>query len=552
MLSACAPGVTTGGPPAGNAAPLASGPELDEVSSWLAAADLAQQAGRHSEAAHHYAQAARVSPDESVAETATRACYDAQQLRAALQIATRWLEINPTNQQARELAALAALRLYRVDAAREQLLVLLDSAYITPAAGFIEILPRLESTDTNAATAVVKALVERMPQVAEAHYVLARLAGQAADWGLMLSAAQRAHELAPYWSPAGLQLARAQLTNGQAEQALLTAQAVVKGDDSIATRSEYAALLLASNRANEAVQLWRELEQAEGDNSVAVRALAQLDYQLGHYQSAFARFNRLLNTGKNLSESIFYLGSIAERTGATDEARQLYERVQEGEFAAAAQLRVAKLIQDSEGLPAALTFLQAFGEANPNELLLSLKARAEMLSAAGDEAAALAIYDEAVKRYPDVAELRLSHAFQLVKMNKIAPALRAMRQLAAERPQDPTVLNALGYTLVDRTRQYQAGHDYIAEALRYSPDSGAVLDSMGWALFKLGRKTEALDYLQRAAARLVDAELSLHLGEVLWALDSRDAALQAWEAGLEYASDDKPLQERVKRARKSR
>ena len=545
-LSGCASGVMTGKP---EATATHAQSELRDAPQLLAAAEQAQQGGRLPEAARDYVLAAQNSPDEQVAETAARACYDAQQLQAAQQIALRWLDINPTNQQAREIAALSALRLYRIDAAREQLQILLESAYITPAAGFIELLPKLEAADTNAATAVVKQLVQNMPDIAEGHYVLARLAGATADWGLMLRSAQRAHELAPYWSPAGLLLARAQLASGQTEQALQTGQAVVKDDDSIATRSEYAGLLLSADRANDAVRLWRELEQEPGDNSAAVRALAQLDFETGNYQSAFNRFNRLLNTGKHLSESIFYLGSIAERTGALDEARQLYDRVQEGDFAAAAQLRVAKLIQNGDGLTAAITFLQSYGEANPDELLLSLKARAEMLSEAGDEAAALAVYDEAVKRYPDVAELRLSRSFQLIKMNKVAPALAAMKQLLAERPNDPTVLNALGYTLVDRGTQYQAGHDYIVKALQYSPDSGALLDSMGWALFKLGKNEEALAYLQKAGTRLADADLDLHLGEVLWSLDRRDDAVQAWEVGLKRVPDNKPLQDRLQRAK---
>jgi len=531
--------------------PAATKAAASDVPALLTSAEQAQQAGHYPEAARIYVQAAQASLDEQVAETAAHACYDTQQLQAAQQIALRWLDINSTNQQAREIAALSALRLYRIDAAREQLQILLESAYITPAAGFVELLPKLEAADSNAATAVLKQLVQRMPNVAEGHYALARLAGATADWGLMLSAAQRAHELAPYWSPAGLLLARAQLATGHSEQALQTGKAVIKEDDSISTRSEYAALLLAADHVEEAVKLWRDLEQLPGDNSAAVRALAQLDFETGNYQSAFNRFNRLLNTGKHLSESIFYLGSIAERTGAYDEARQLYDRVQEGEFAAAAQLRIAKLIQRSEGLPAAITFLQSYGEANPDELMLSLKARAEMLSDAGDDAAALAIYDEAVKRYPDVAELRLSRAFQLIRMNKLAPALAAMKQLLAERPVDPTVLNALGYTMVDRTTQYQAGHDYIAQALQYSPDSGAVLDSMGWALFKLGKKQESLTYLQKADARLADADLDLHLGEVLWSLDRRDDAIQAWEVGLKRAPDNKPLQERLQRAKQA-
>jgi tetratricopeptide (TPR) repeat protein len=346
-----------------------------------------------------------------------------------------------------------------------------------------------------------------------------------------------------------LLLARAQLASGQTELALQTAQAVVKEDDSNATRSEYAALLLSAERGNEAVRLWRDLEQAPGDTTAAVRALAQLDYETGNYQSAFNRFNQLLKTGKHLSESIFYLGSIAERTGALDEARQLYDRVQEGEFAAAAQLRIARLVQNSDGLPAAITFLQSYGEANPDELLLSLKARAEMLSEAGDEAAALAVYDDAVKSYPDVAELRLSRAFQLIRMNKLSPALAAMKQLLAERPNDPTVLNALGYTLVDRTKQIQAGHDYIAQALQYSPDSGALLDSMGWAMFKLGKKDAALTYLQKAATRLVDSDLDLHLGDVLWSMDRRDDAIQAWEVGVKRAPANQPLLDRLQRAK---
>ncbi len=548
-LSACAS--TSQVRPSDDLAVVASTGSRD-AAQWLAAAEQAQQAGQYPESARHYVQAALASDDEQVAETAARACYDNHQLQAALQITSRWLQINPTNDQARELAALSALKLYRIDTAREQLQLLIESAFITPAAGYIEILPKLESTDSHAAIAVIKQLVERMPDVAEAQYVLAKLAEQTSDWGLMLSAAQRAYELAPYWSPAGLLWARAQLANGQVEQALQTAQGIVQADESLATRSEYAALLLASKRGNDAVKLWLELEQTDGDNSAAVRALAQLDYQLGNYQSAFSRFNRLLNTGKNLSESIFYLGSIAERTGALDEARQLYDRVQEGEFASAAQLRVAQLIQKSEGLPAALTFLQAYGEANPDELLLSLKARAEMLSQAGDDAAALRVYDEAVLSYPDVAELRLSRAFQLVKMNKVRPALTAMRQLVAERPQDPNALNALGYTLVDHDQRYQEGLDYISTALKYSPDSGAVLDSMGWALFKLGRKDEALDYLQKASKLLVDADLDLHLGEVLWSMRRRDEAVQAWQAGLERVPGNQPLQDRLKRAQKAR
>ncbi|MGD9842535.1 MAG: hypothetical protein AB7Q04_09610 [Steroidobacteraceae bacterium] len=525
-------------------------PVTQTLPELLAAAERATAAGNYPDAARWYVQMARLSGDEQQLEEAARACYDTQQLRAALQIAKRWLDINPTNQQARELAALTALKLYEVDEAAAQLQVLFESAYITPAAGFIEWSNKIAGNDDHAALAVMEKLAAAYPQLAEANYVVARLAEHTENLGLMQESAQRAHELAPYWSPAGLQLARAQLLRGEQQLALQTAQEVIKNDGSLATRSDYAAFLLAAGKPNEAVRLWRELEQTEGDNSAAVRALAQIDFQVGNFQSAFNRFNTLLNSGKYLSESIFYLAGIAERTGGTAEARQLYGRVQDGEFASAAQLRIAKLIQDSDGLAEALSFLESYGEASPDELLLSLQARTQMLSAAGDDAAALKIYNQALRDYPDVASLRLARAFLLVKMDKPVAALQAMYALHELRPQDPTVLNALGYTLLDHSKQYQQGHDYIELALQHSPDSAAVMDSMGWALFKLDQKEEALVYLQKAAQKMNDSEVDLHLGEVLWALNRRDEAVQVWQQGLKRSPDNKALQQRTKRAAK--
>lgn len=525
--------------------------EQADSAQLVAAAESAAQDGRFPDAARAYLAAVAASDDEQTVEEAARATYDRAQLQAALQIAQRWLEINPTSQQAHEIAVLSALRLYRVETAYQHLTNLLDSAYISPASGLLEWLPKLAAADANAALALMKRLAEHYPDVAEVHYALARLANETANGDLMMTEAQRAHALSPYWSPAGLLLALAQLNAGQVETALQTGQEVVKNDNGVAARTEYASLLLAAGRPQEAIKLLKELEQAEGDTSPAVRALAQIDFQVGNYQSAFTRFSKLLNTGKNLSESIYYLAGIAERSGASDEARQLYARVQEGDYALAAQVRLARLIQKQEGLDAALLSLQQYGDARPEEQIATLSARAELLSEAGDTQGALALYDQALQTYPDVATVKLARAFLLVKMDKIDPALAAMRGLLAERPQDPVVLNALGYTLVDRTRQRKQGRDYIAAALQLTPDSGAVLDSMGWALFKLGQKEQALDYLQRAVTRTVDPDLDLHLGEVLWSLNRFDDARQAWEVGLRRSPDNTILQQRLKRAEKS-
>ena len=82
-----------------------------------------------------------------------------------------------------------------------------------------------------------------------------------------------------------------------------------------------------------------------------------------------------------------------------------------------------------------------------------------------------------------------------------------------------------------------------------TPDNGAVLDSMGWALHKVGRHQEALELLQRARQRVQDGEIEFHLGEVLAALGRKDEAQQVWQAAAERFPDNEDLKERLRKTR---
>jgi len=79
----------------------------------------------------------------------------------------------------------------------------------------------------------------------------------------------------------------------------------------------------------------------------------------------------------------------------------------------------------------------------------------------------------------------------------------------------------------------------VAEAQR--PDSGAILDSMGWWYFQMGQLNEARDYLERANARIHDPENAWHLGKVLIALGNVDDAQRVWQQGLVEAPSDQRL-----------
>jgi tetratricopeptide (TPR) repeat protein len=511
-------------------------------------AEVALQRGEYVEAAQAYARAARASDDESLAEQATRVAYDHEQTRYVLASSERWLELNATSEEAQRFAAFAALRLYRIDDAASHFTALLQTAYINPSAGFLALLPQLMDEGSRPAVAATLAkLAEQFPNCAEAHYALAQASAQAENLSLALKEAERARQLAPYWGPAGFLLARMQLANGDIDTGLATARSVVEQDGRAQNRLEFAVLKLAAGQDEQARSDLGALAASEGDTSGAERALAISDYQAGKLDLAAQRFGRLLSSGRFVYESLFYLGNIAERRDNNDEAARFYTKVVGGDYAIAAQTRAARLKAASGSLSEGLTVLQEFGQAHSEYLIDTITARASLLADSGDRNGALALLDTALQDYPDAYSLRFAKAFLLVNMDRTRDAITVMQALVNDRPNDPAALNALGYTLVDRTRRYDEGYQLIRRAYEQTPDSGAVLDSMGWALFRLGKKKEALEYLERARLQLHDPELELHLGDVLWDLGRHEDAHATWQAAAMQYPQDNELQERLKR-----
>lgn len=509
-------------------------------------AEVALQRGEYLDASKAYLRAALSADDEALAEQATRIAYEHRQWSIVEQAADRWLRLNHTNEEARRYAAFAALHLYRLDDAAEHLSTLLETAYINPQAGFLALLPQLAGEAPEAAvTSVMQRLVAKFPNLTEAHYALAQAALQSDNFALGLEHAQKARELGPYWAPAGLLLARAQLMSGQTDQSLDTAQAVVAEDNQPAHRLEYALMLIQVGREEEGKKELSALAATEDTALVVERALADIEFQMGNRDSAAKRFTNLVSTGRFVYESLFYLGAIAESRQEWDDALQLYGRVTSGEFALAAQNRAARIKTQQQGLEAGLKHLDDFASTRPQYRIEAIAAKAALLADQNDRKSALATLDEALAQYPDAVDLRFARVFQLEASDQVGAALEELRKIVASRPGDPVALNALGYTLVDRTRHHREGHELIEQALQQTPDNGAVLDSMGWALHRLERDEEALKYLEHARRRISDPEVEAHIGAVLMALGREDEARDTLMRAIERYPDNDKLKERL-------
>ena len=126
-------------------------------------------------------------------------------------------------------------------------------------------------------------------------------------------------------------------------------------------------------------------------------------------------------------------------------------------------------------------------------------------------------------------------------------AIEELQALLKRNPDDPVALNALGYTLADRTTRYEEAERYVSKALKQSPNSPAIVDSMGWVQFRLGNYEKAVEYLQKAWLLDRDPEIAAHLGEVYWVQGRQDDAREIWYESLEENPDSEPLQEVVER-----
>ena len=541
MLAACA---STPEEPAG-AAVDSRGPEA-----LLADADAALERNELPEAARAYRRAAEASQDEAVAEQAASVAFEHSQFNETLLAAQRWLVINPTSEQARRHAGVAALELHRLDEAESHFAPLLESGYISPAAGFLALLPVLTGHGSAPdLTELFRRLVARHPDVAEGHYALAAAALRSENFALARQSASRATEIAPYWVPAKMMLARALIASGEEEAGLRMAHdLVLEPNAEVSTQLEYALLLAGTGRDEEARAILTPFASGERVYPGAVRALGVLDLQRGDLVAAAARFEDLLSTGAQSYDALYFLGAVADRREDSERALRYYSRVAGGDFALQAQGRVARIRAEQSGLDAGLAHLEEFARAHPQRGPDVIAARAGLASGMDDADRALAILDAGLAQYPDSMDLRMARVFAFERAGRTDAAIRDLRRMLEDRPGDVVVQNALGYTLADRNRQLEEAAALVSAAFVQMPDSAAVLDSMGWVAFRQGRLKEALGYLERARDLGEDVEIDLHLGEVQWALGDQAAARKTWQVALKRRPDDARLKKRLEQA----
>ncbi len=311
-------------------------------------------------------------------------------------------------------------------------------------------------------------------------------------------------------------------------------------------RMELAIMYMMEGRDDDALSQVNQVLLEDAGRSDALRLMAIINFRQGHLDAANEDFQDLLATGQYRMDALYYLARIADVRQDYDQAIALYRSVVYGSNALNSQRRASALFAfEKNDEAAALKVLDEFAATSPAHAIDTLLAKAQLYAVNDQLERALALYDRAVEWRPDDEGVALSRAEILLRMERLDDAIDAYAAAAKRWPKSALSLNAYGYTLADRTDRYREAERLIKKALKYDPDSPAIIDSFGWVLFKLGRHEEALAELQRAYAGLDDPEVAAHIVEVLTALGRRDEAL----AFLESAEEKRPDSEFLRDAR---
>ena len=527
--------------------------------------DIALQRGDAALAARAYLEVAQELKDVRLARRAAEIAYATRQRATAEAAATLWFELAPDAERPQQiLAALAgggpaaregeggAPSEADLKARLEKLLADQALSGTGVADAFLQLNRAFSRQGDKAAVyAMIRDLAAPYASSPEAHFAVSLAALNAvgtdpAMVAIALERVDRALALKPDWDRAAL-LKSEILAKRSTDEAVAYLSAFLKTQpDSRPIRGALAQHYVEQKRLSEARTIFEALAAEEPDVREYAMGVAILSYQLKDWPAAEAHFTKLAANGDDGTAQL-YLAQIAEETKRYEVAITRYKAVTDGDRAWLSKLRVAAVLGKLNRIDEGRRWLAELPAVTIDQRIQVRQAEASLLREAGDSAGAYAVLEQGLAEFPDAPDLLYDVARLAEKLDRLDVAEARLKRLIELKPDDPQALNALGYTLVDRTARIEEGRALIEKALKLSPDDPFILDSMGWALFKLGRYDDAVVYLGRAYAGRPDAEIAAHLGEVLWVKGERDRAKEIWAAQLKDAPDHPVLLETMRR-----
>lgn len=542
------------GPPVEEATPATAKASPSEYGSFssdtlyaLLVAELAGQRNRFDIALGNYVQQANATQDAGVAERGFRIAEYLGADQAALDTALIWANNAPENLDAQRAAAVQLARAGRY----EESLAFMEKVLQGQGDTHFDFLAlSAAETDPDTRTGLLKSFDQLLakhpdnPQLKFGKAVLLQQDGHPEE-ALALLEEQPAREQE---IPSILLQARLLQILERSKEALpLLEKSLRQHPEDKRLRLTYARLLVEQDRLDEAMGEFATLvQQHPGDDDLRFSmALVCLEAQA--WREAIVYLEELIERGSHLDAANFNLGRAYRELGQQEKALAAFAKVGPGNEYLPAKLMQAELLFSLGRNQDASQLLASAREEQPDYAIQLYLIDIEALSNQGQTEAAWQRAEQALEQFPEDLNLLYTRAMIAEKRGDLAQLEQDLRFIIEREPDNAMAINALGYTLADRTTRYDEALALIQQAYQINPDDAAILDSLGWVNYRMGNLEEAETQLRKAYQRFADHEIAAHLGEVLWTAGEQREARRIWGEALKQQPDSEVLHETIKR-----
>jgi tetratricopeptide (TPR) repeat protein len=518
-------------PKAGEADPkAASGDSIPEVPITgsllyqLMAAEVAAQQGELGAAYAIYLKLARETRDPRLARRATELALQGRALGQSVEAAELWRQLAPSSKEAAQALALLYASASRFDDAYTLIAAEMKVA-ANPAVELSRLQRQLTRTQNRAgAFALIERLAQPYLDNPDVRLVLAAAAQSAGLPERATTEARAALAMQPQSEKTVLAAVPFLQTTDRAAALEALQRALAQPGASADARLAYARMLVTDKQYPAARIQFEELLKADPKNPDLVYSLALLSMQ-GNLRSE-ARTYLLLyldliaqqpSEERDPDQAYLYLAQIAEEDKQYADALKWLRRVEGGDEYVPARVREAVVLTKMQRPEDARKMLRAVSANSEDERVQLLLAEAQVLRETRRYEDAYKVLTQALEKTPDNVALLYDAAMTAEKLGRIEAMERQLRRVIELRPDYAHAYNALGYTFADRNVRLPEALQLIEKAHQLAPDDAFILDSLGWVYFRMGDLANARKYLELAYDARPDAEVGIHLAEVLWA-----------------------------------
>lgn len=324
-------------------------------------------------------------------------------------------------------------------------------------------------------------------------------------------------------------------------------------------RLAYARHLLRTERWDEAERQLDQLtsgpqaDQSPPESWLMLGALQLQSRKLDAAQRSFQRFLAAPDVAttdtfaRGRNQAYLSLSQIAEEQHHLDEAQQWLDKIEDNEDPLRVQSRRAGLLVRSGQWQQAVELIRSVADNPDDGNRARLLAEVQVLRDAGQLQAAYDRLAQAVALMPGDQDLLYEQATVAERLGRHDDMERQLREVIRLKPDHHHALNFLGYSLADRNERLPEAKALIVQALALAPGDPFITDSLGWVEYRMGNLDQALKNLTIAYAARPDAEIAVHLGEVLWVLGQHPAAMEHFRRAQAMQPDNDLLKQTVQR-----